>query len=65
MKILVYLIIIKSINNKNSYIITEANDILSLRTNNNCPIQSHIKLFYDDIYIQNIDNVNEIYFFDE
>lgn len=56
---------IKSINNKNSYIITEANDILSLHTNNNCPIQSHIKLFYDDIYIQNIDNVNEIYFFDE
>lgn len=56
---------IKSTNSKNSYIITEAGDILNLHTNNNCSMQSHIKLFYDDTYIQNVDNINEIYFFDE
>lgn len=56
---------IKSINSKNSYIITEAEDILSLHTYNDCSMQSQIKLFYDDIYIHYIDNVNEVYFFDE
>lgn len=56
---------IKLTNSKNSYIVTEADDILSLHTHNSCPMQSHIKLFCDDLYIQNINNINEIYFFDE
>ena len=57
---------IETINPSNkSYIVTEADDILSLYEYNESPINSNIKLFIDTTYLCKINNINEVYFFED
>lgn len=48
-----------------SYIKTESNDILTLCGYNKCKEKSDIKLFCEDTFICEIEEVDEIYFFEE